>query len=744
MPESIVQRSFAAGELSPAHAARADLVKYLTGLKTAKNFFVRKEGGISNRAGLRYVATTKANSSGDSEEAILLRYVSEQAGESVLIEMGDGYFRFFLNGAPVEVEDAVAWDGSDEYLQGDIVSVSGVNYYAMEDNTGADPASGDPWYPMPGVLLEIPHHFGQHKANWSQSGQVITLTHGEAAAAELVYGGITTWVLRLITTEPWAAAPANGMGTAGAVGTRNYAYVVTAARLETYEETEGSTPIAVALCAEPTADAPNVLTWDAVTGAAEYYVYCDQFENGVFGFIGTAATNAFNDPGIISDFAVTPPIARDIFAGGADPHVSVTHQQRRTFANFPGAGDQVDMSRTGFPFNFGISSPLQDDDAIRFQLAGSSNHAIQWAVSLTDLILGTGGGLWAVRGTLDGGVLAPGAVDAKENVHAGAHDKAPIVAGNTIIYLQARGKVLRDARFNDNVGGLDSRDLTIFSGHLFEPSTFARIDYAETPHSIVWCIRNDGVLLGLTYIPDQEIWGWHRHETQNGDFEEVCVIPEAGEDIAYFIVRRTIDGETVRYIERMESRYIPEGDGEFAIAAFFVDSGLSYHGDGANSFSGLDHLDGQVVAVLADGEVIYDGDPDGDDAETFTIAGGELDLPGAELYEDVHIGLPIRYADAETLALDVQGSGVLAANKRVGSVTILVDRSSRGFLVGPDADNLTTDAAQSWEGSDTEFTGQIEVNVDASFNPYGRVFIRQPNPLPLTILGIVPNVELGG
>lgn len=742
---SIIQRSFAAGELAPSYHARADLAKYLAGARTLVNWFIRKAGGISNRAGFYFINEVKDS----DDEVILLRYVSEQVGGSVLIEMGDGYFRFYNNGGLVTVSAVTPYDSGDPYVPGDIVSDGGVNYYCVAAAAPADaPPDTDFWYAMPADdILEIPHGFGAHQPNWHQTGRVLVLTHGEVHPAELTYVSLTHWVLAEVSTEPWHAPPQNlavAQGTPGP-GNRVASYVVTAARSETYEETEASAADTTTGAPQlGTEDDPNVLSWDAVTGAAEYYVYCDPFQNGVYGYIGTAAANSFNDTGLVPDFLVTPPIARDLFdTTGEYPHVSGTHEQRRAYGQTGNTPDQVDLSRPGFPANFGITSPLQDDDAIRFRLAGTLNHAIRWIVSLKTLILGTAGGVHVLQG---GGenepiVPAPGGINAREHIHVGAHDKAPVVVGNAIVYLQAAGKIFRDANFEQNVGTLlGGRDLTVLAEHLFEEDTFARLDYAQAPHSIVWAVRNDGVLLGMTYLPDDDVFGWHRHTTQDGLFEDVCVVPEAGEDAVYVVVRRTVDGDQVRYIERLSSRVMRTGS--FDEDVIFLDSALTYDGAPANTISGLDHLEGAVVGVVADGEVLFNGDPDSASAATYTVTGGVIDLPVSASV--VHIGLPIRFADVETLDLDVQGSEVRAHRKRVASVTLLLDKSARGFKVGPDEDHLKTDVAMTWEGSASQFTGQVEVPIDAAFNTTGRVFVRVTQPLPVTILGIIPNAELGG
>ena len=124
-----------------------------------------------------------------------------------------------------------------------------------------------------------------------------------------------------------------------------------------------------------------------------------------------------------------------------------------------------------------------------------------------------------------------------------------------MLFVQARGSIVRDFAFDFLVNGYRGSDLTIFSSHLVEGYTIADWAYAQTPNSIVWMARSDGTLLGLTYIKEQQILGWHRHDFA-GAVENVCVVPEGNEDVLYLVINRTIDGDTVRYIERMNTRTI--------------------------------------------------------------------------------------------------------------------------------------------------------------------------------------------
>ena len=739
---SLVQRSFAAGELAPALHARADLAKYQTGLKVCRNFFVRKEGGVSNRAGFRFVDPCKTDTYGTR----LARYVGSLSGEGYLLEFGANYIRFFQNGAAILVTGVPAYDGGTAYSPGDVVSSGGVNYYNHTAVTGTAPPDTDFWHPLLGAILEVPTPYPiADIPQWNQSGNVITLTHPNHAPRELIFEEADRWVLRLVTTGTGSPAPVNAAGTAGAAGTRTFKYVVTAAKASTFEESVASNVATIATAADPTTAAPNVITWDAVAGAAEYYVYADPYENGVYGYVGTAESNSFRHSGQTADFTLTPPIDRTLFnSTGHYPACAANYQQRRFFADSYAEPDGIWGSRTGFVSNFGVSVPLQDDDSVTFRLAGNNHHAIRHMVAMAaGLVLMTDGGEWTLTGA--GGrknAITPSSIDAEQETYVGVLPWArPVVVGSSLLYVQARGNVLRELTFDQKVEGLAGRDLSIYSSHLFERKELYYTDYQQTPHSIVWACDNEGRLLGLTYIPEQELWGWHRHDT-DGLIEDVCVVPEADQDVLYVIVRRTVGDVEKRYIEKLEIRELRDG---FTHAdMFFVDSGLSYSGAPDTVFAGLDHLEGRTVAVIADGRALFNGY----EANAPVVTGGEITLPepGDEEgigYSNVHVGLPY-LPEITTLPLDAGGEEIRDPKKRVNAVSLLVHKSSRdGWEAGPDDDRMRPYRAEGWETTALS-DDTLEIAIPAIYDKHGCVTIRCIDPLPLTILGIIPRAEIGG
>jgi hypothetical protein len=670
---SRTQRSFTAGEIAPDLYGRADLVKFATGLAACRNFIVRKHGGVVNRSGFGFIEEVKTSSA----RTYLAKAVFSTA-VTFIIEMGDLYFRFFAQGAAV-----------------------GAPYELV----------------TPYVTADLP------ELKFSQSEDVITITHKNYQPLELRRVTDTSWTLTTITTAPTIAAPANLAWTAGSGSAFSYRYQVSAVRADDYEE---SLPCAAVThtCDQPSVTAPNALTWDAVSGAVEYNVYLSR-DGNAFGFIGTTTGLSFNDTGYMPQMDEPPVSARSLFTSSSNyPRTSGWLQQRRGFAATTTDSKKTWLSRTKLESNFGVSSPLQEDDAVTFDIKAHLVHEVRHILEIADRpLIGTSGGWWLLRGD-EAGAITPAAVNPRRLTGYGAAALPPVIVGDGLIYLQDRGKLVRELRLADS---LSNGDLTVFAPHLLRAYTLNRFDYAELPDSIFWGVRSDGTLLSLTYNPEHEVTGWARHDT-DGVFEDVCVVPEGDEDAVYVIVKRTIQGQTKRYIERLASRDFTA----IATDAIFMDSYLTYVGDPADAIEGLGHLEGETVSILADGNV----------HNQQVVAGGAITLDSE--YSVVHIGLPIT-ADIETLDLDVAELELRDKKKKLDSVSLLV-QASRGIFAGPDEDHLYEYPGEfdDYDAPPGLVTGVVEIDFTSEWKPGERVLVRQADPLPLNILAIVPNGSVGG
>jgi hypothetical protein len=559
----VSQRSFSGGEISPNLYARTDLEKYVTSLRTCRNFMIMRHGGASNRPGFYYVNETKDS----TKQSRLIPFIFND-DQTYAIEVGDQYMRFIRNGAYVEVSGVSAWSNVTAYDIADLVLEGGVYYYCVQAHTNQQPPNATYWYALTGTIYEIPTPYLEadiFKINYDQSADVITLTHPSYEPRELSRTGHTAWTLATITFAPSQAAP-TGLAVSGTAGTVAY-WVVTAVNDETFEESLATAEVGANSVAS--SGSPRTLSWTVAAGATNYNVY--KKSNGVYGFIGVAAGTSFIDDGIDADTTITPPASRNPFSGSNNyPSTSTYYQQRHGFANTNNNIQIVEFSKSGNFKNFTRSNPLQDDDAVSFQLASLQSNAVKHMLTLGRLVILTAGGEWVIQGD-QAGIMKIGEINSEQISYYGCSDLRPIIVGASALFVQARSSIVRDL-LNDTVDGYISDDLTIFSSHLFDGYTIVDWTYSQIPDSIVWSVRSDGSMLGFTYIRRQRLFAWHRHDTL-GEFESVVSVPEGNEDRLYAVIKRTIDGNTVRYIEQMQSRLISD-----IKDAIFMDSALTYDG----------------------------------------------------------------------------------------------------------------------------------------------------------------------
>lgn len=561
-------RSFAGGEIGPPLYARVDTVKYATGVRTARNVIVAKHGGLFNRPGTKYICEVK-----DSSKTVALRPFIFNSEQTYVIEIGDRYKRFVRTGSQIETSSVTAWSAATAYVIGDLAARSGVNYYCILAHTNQQPPNSTYWYALTGSVYEIPTPYIESylkQIDYVQSADVMTLAHQIYAPRELARYNHTRWTLSEITFAPLTSAPTN-LVVSGAGGVVDQ-WVVTAIDAETLEES--LPPASVGSDTLATSGAPRTLSWTAVSGAGSYNVY--KYKNGIYGFIGVAGTGQqFIDNGITADTTETPPSSRNPFGSASNyPGTVGYYQQRLGFANTVNKPEQAEFSRSASSKNFTRSTPIQDDDAVSFPIRGQQVNAIQHILDLGKLVMMTSGGEWLVRGDA-AGILRPGEVNPEQQSYEGSNNLQPIVIGGNAIFIQSEGSIVRDLTSVINSEGdigYRGNDLTIFAPHLFEGHTIVDWAFQKTPNSIIWAVRDDGVLLGLTYLREHQIWGWHRHDF-DGTVENVCCIPEGNETALYLCIKRTINGQTKRYIERMATRFVDD-----IKDALFLDCALSYDG----------------------------------------------------------------------------------------------------------------------------------------------------------------------
>lgn len=495
------------------------------------------------------------------------------------------------------------------YIAGDVVVSAGVNYYCTIAQGGHQPPNAVYWYAMPADnVYEVPTPFFVQDLQTlyrSQSGDIVTLTHTGYRIYDLSRTGHTTWVFTLVAMTPSIAAPATL--TNNKVNGSLTHWVATAVKLETHEESEPS--VATGTTTAPTAGTPITLTIGTVTGALEYNVYRDD-GSGIFGFIGVSKAGTFKDYGFDPNFNLTPPASRDPFDGDEEhPACSGYLQQRKCYGGVQNNPETVYGSKTGQYKNFGMSSPLRTDDATTWPMASREVNVIRHIIEVLESFVFTSGVEWVLMGGQDG-ALTPGSPGGKPKSYYGASIVPPVIIGDNILFVQARGNLVRDLNYQVTSQGYQGRDLSVFAPHLFAGKTIEHWDYAQIPDSIVWAQQDDGSLLTLTYLREHDVWGWAQHDT-DGLYEDVAIVPEGTEDAVYVLVNRTINGNTRRYLERFASRRVTDVE----VDALFLDCYLTYDGRNTTSTTmtlsgGVDWLETEDLTLTASGGVFVAGDVD--------------------------------------------------------------------------------------------------------------------------------------
>jgi hypothetical protein len=769
-----LQRSFAGGEMSPEMFGRIDDVKYQTGAATMKNFIATPQGPAENRAGFGFVREVK-----DSTKRTRLIPFTYSTTQTMVIELSPGYIRFHTQGGTL-LSGGVPYEIANPYAEADIFDI-----------------------------------------HYVQSADVMTLVHPNYAPRELRRLGATNWTLTTINFGSPIAAPTGVTATryipaSSSTNADTYetmSYVVTAITADEIGESVSSSVASVTNNIFVTG-ATNTISWSAVTGASRYRVY--KLLGGLYGYIGSTTGTSIVDNNIAPDLSVTPPIYDNEFVSSGNYPGAVSYfEQRRCFAGTINEPQKIWMTKSGTESNLSYGLPIRDDDRIEFRVAAREANTIRHIVPLTQLLLLTGSAEWRVS-SLNSDEITPTTISVRPQSYIGASNVQPVIINNALVYCGARGGHVRELGYNWQASGFITNDLSIRSAHLFDNYEISDMAFAKAPIQMVWFVSTSGMLLGLTYTPEQQVGAWHKHDT-DGVFESCTVVAEGNEDRLYVVVKRTINGQTKRYVERMASRHFDSIEG-----AFFVDSGATYDGtnttattvtvsggttwgpsdvltitassaifsypgtgdvndaivltDSAgnkyrltirsttsttvatarvdvtlptalrntatalysfarNTISGLSWLEGKTVSILADGAV----------QPQKVVTSGSITIDRASSI--IHIGLPYQ-SDLQSLplAMGIDNGMGQGRYKNVNKAWLRVFQSS-GIFIGPDPQNLVEAKQRTTEpyGSPPALkTEEIQIMLTPSWLDSGQVFVRQSDPLPLSIVGMTLEVAVGG
>lgn len=678
---NVAWRSFNSGEVGPAMYARTDTARYQQALRTLRNGVVMRTGGVQSRAGTKYLGTTKGNAAARLVPAVF------DTDASYILEFGNQYIRFWENGAQVTVSGVTAWVTATAYTAGVTKSNGGTNYVCIVSHTSG--ASTEPgvgaswqtrWYALTGSIYEWPTTYTAAELRDLQFAyqlNVVTIVHPAHPPATLTRTSDAVWTLADIVFTSPVASPTNL--TASVSGTGGMTYGVTAvyadgseSGLSNTDETNNSA-FSFTNC---------TLTWTAASGAVSYNVYrAATALYTPFQLLGSSTTTTFIDTAPFGGSLTTPPDDTNLFSSAGEyPSVVGAYQQRLLFGGSTDEPDIVYTSKVSLPYDFRESSPLLDSDSLSWRQVGRRLNRIRHFAEVAQrLIQFSDVGESVIQGDTDG-VLRPGEVNPRQFSENGAATyPSPLVLNDSALYVQARGSMVRDLApiQNDQLGG---SDLTLTAAHLVDGYQLVEWAYQQTPHSVVWAVRDDGTMLGLTYVRELGIVAWSRHDT-DGEFESVACVPEGAEDAVYVVVKRfggfdslAVTGVNARYADVTAD---PFSDTIAAIGALSAggvtiasttDNGVTWSNasiTGSTSTNQWNYIRycygvGEWIAISTNPNaptpqtisVAVASDP----SSTWTTA--QLDSGDSEwdaIADIEHLGLAIAYATSGTLASEYDG-----------------------------------------------------------------------------------------
>lgn len=757
MPKvSPMQESFNGGEFSPLLYGRVSTDRYKTALAKCLNYVPTIQGPLLRRPGTKFVAPTKA---AGASAPVLVRFEFSTT-QAYIIELGNLYARFYRNNAaivetPLTITGitqanpgVVTYTGTDP-SNGDEVEIAGVSGMTQVNGrrfTVANVNAGANTFELSGVdttgygaytsggtasrvyTVVMPYATADlFQLKFAQSADVLYIVHPSYAPRKLSRTGHTAWTLSEIDFLDGPYLPTNVTATTLTLSATSGSVTVTASAVTGINGDTGFQATDVGRLIR-WRDSANNWTWLEITA----YTSTTQVTATIRGPNASATTATANwRLGVWSDTTGYP--------------AAVTfHEDRLVFGGSTDYPQRIDGSNTGDYENFAPSAAngtVGDANAIAFTLNATDVNVLRWLRSdEKGLIAGTVGAEWIVRPSQQGEALTPTNVAAKPSTRHGSADIAPVQAGKATLFVQRQKRKLREVTYFFEHDGFRAPDITVLGEHLTKGG-LVQLAYQQEPQSIIWAVRADGTLTGVTYERDLDALrvGWHQHviggvsdaaDTQ-AQVESVAVIPSADgtREEVWLVVKRYIGGQTVRYIEYI-TKFFEEDDAQED--AFFVDCGLTYDGSATTTLSNLWHLEGEEVTVLADGAT----------HPNKTVTNGQITLDRSASV--VQVGYNYN-SDGKTLRVEAGAADGTAQGKtkRIHRVGFMLHRTL-GLKFGKDFDNLDTltfrKASDAMGAAVPLFSGIKSQEFNGEYDMDGYVCWRQDQPLPGTILAIMPQL----
>lgn len=788
MPTRIAQYGFSGGVIGPQLLGRTDLEKYALCLREATNCIITRYGGIQNRPGTEHIGEVR-----DSADITRITPFQFSTSQAYILEWGDLIVRPIKDDGQVleasknivsitTAAEAVIEITAHSYANGDhvffddavggvailhervlVVSDQTTDTFKVKDLFGNYVSTVGYTYTSGGTVSRLYQQTSPYGSahvfslGYAQTVDTMYLTHLSFATRKLTRSGHASWSFSTVTWGPTLAAPAGLTATAGSgSGSTAYVYKVSAFDDETNEESLASTGATISNDLT-VAGNYNSLSWSSVAGAERYIIY--KIDGGAYGYIGGVAAPAttFTDDNILPDLGDAPQGQRDPFTASSDyPAVCGFHGGRLFLGQTTAEPGGVWGSQPTRYENLNVATPAKADDAVSFVLAPGVN-AVRGLVSINKLAIFTSDREFTADGGGVQSAITPASLDVRKHTRRGSSTLPPIEVGDIALFVQRQGAVVRAFGYSFEKDGFRTNDLTLLAPHLFRGHTIVDWCYQQDPDSIVWCVRDDGVLLALTFVEEQNTFAWTPcylggtfgsgdSATGYGVVESCACIEGPDQDDVYLVVKRTINGATKRYHEKLVKRW--DGDAEDIRAARFSDSHVVFTSAASTStVTGLWHLIGQDVTALVDGNVQGPFTVSTAGAITLStpLVGTSANADSQAIvglgYESVIVDLPLAQA--------TQSGAPQGRYKGVNAIVLKLHHT-RGIRYA----NYTHQSrykeikqrdVENWNDPIEPYTGDtLPLKIDSGWDIDGSTWLAQTYPLPMEILMIARDMTVAG
>lgn len=727
--------AFNAGEWSPLLEGRTDLAGYGASAVAIENFICTVQGPLVRRTGSRFVSAVEDN----AKRSWLVPFVRSRS-IAYIIEFADSKCRFYFDRAQV-TSGPSAYEIASPYSATDLVNAEGefnldfvqsrdVLYITHRGGTIAprklSRTSSTSWAfstvePNTGPFL-APNSGAVTIYADGASGSGVTLTASSSIfTADDVGSLIRLDQVKITATEPWESSKAYTSGD--------------------FVRSEGKEYEAASSGTSGTT-VPGHTRGTVSDGGVQWTYRSAGF--GVARITAQSGTTATVD--VLTRFPQTVVGSSNATANWRKGAWSGANGYPTTVAFFNerlvyGQSQRVDMSVVADYDNFAPDEfgEIVADSAISVDLQSSQANDVTGLLEGGTLVVMTEGAEFTIGALTTSEPFGPGNIQVSLETAYGSRPVRPIRVGEAALFLQASGRKLRELTFDIQVNRLIARDMIVRSEHLARPRIVG-VTRQEEPWQLVWAWRSDGVVLSFTYDRTQEVRGWSRHVLGGAFADGAAVVesmatipsPDGTRDDVWMIVKRTINGGTVRYIEFLEAEY-REGDAQEN--AFYVDSGLTYDGAATTTISGLDHLEGETVCVLADGGTHPD----------VTVDDGTVTLERETSVAQIGY-CPRCVWGSHRLDAGAADGSAQTKTKRITDASFRV-HLTLGGRAGPSETSTDAIPALNYRDPATPmgappplYSGDALVDWPEGYGTAGRIYYTNDQPFPVTLVAVVPQV----